>query len=711
MTFVNISLLAGTALIAVPIVLHLIMRRKPQWFEFPALRFLQRRHDANRRQLRLRHLLLLLLRALAILLLAWALARPSVQFGGSFGSQEAPVAAALVFDTAPRMEYRHENQTRLQAAQDLGLWLIAQLPRESEIAVLDTRSGGGVMQVDRGAARRSIDRLEIVPNAQPLPDAVGEALRLLKENQLPRKELYVFTDLSRGAWPAGRAADLQRRLDEVPGAGVYLIDVGVTDPVDYALGELRLSADVLSTRSTLTIETDISSLGGRGERAVELILLGEDGQEQKSGDRSVTLQPGNARQVEFRLTALDLGVHQGFLRIVGQDGLAADDVRYFSAEVQPPWRVLIAAPPPAGQYALFLREALAPELYRKRGQARFECTIVGLDKLAKTPLAQYAAVFVLDPHKLTPAVWQKLTDYAADGHGVGIFLGRNALPVDPFNEPQAQELLPGKLLRQVPRPDGDLHLSPRDLTHPILAEFRKQDPAPWDLFPVLRYWELDRLHSGASVVLRYSDGRPAVLERPLGNGRSLTMTTPVSDRPQHNPWNFLPVGDNAWPFMILVNQMATYLVGSTGQQLNYYAGQTAVVPLGADVPRPSYLLSGPGEISFTVTPDPERRCLVITATDRPGNYRVRAGGQNDRFDRGLSVNLAPEQTELDRISEQELAQRFGPRKFRLAKTRDQIDRQVSTARVGRELFTPLILALAVALAFESVLANRFYREG
>ena len=124
MTFLNISLLAGTALIAVPIILHLIMRRKPRLFEFPALRFVQKKHDTNQRKLKLRHLLLLLLRIGAISLLAFALARPSVQFGGALGSQEAPVAAALIFDAAPRMEYLRENQTRLQAAREMGLWQI-----------------------------------------------------------------------------------------------------------------------------------------------------------------------------------------------------------------------------------------------------------------------------------------------------------------------------------------------------------------------------------------------------------------------------------------------------------------------------------------------------------------------------------------------------------------------------------------------------------
>ena len=121
MTFLHLSLLAGSALIAVPILLHLLMRRKPKRLEFPAMRFLEMRQDVNRRRLRLRHLLLLLLRAGAIALLAFALARPSLKLAGAVGSQEAPVAAALVFDAAPRIEYRHDNQTRLESGRDLGL--------------------------------------------------------------------------------------------------------------------------------------------------------------------------------------------------------------------------------------------------------------------------------------------------------------------------------------------------------------------------------------------------------------------------------------------------------------------------------------------------------------------------------------------------------------------------------------------------------------
>jgi hypothetical protein len=98
-----------------------------------------------------------------------------------------------------------------------------------------------------------------------------------------------------------------------------------------------------------------------------------------------------------------------------------------------------------------------------------------------------------------------------------------------------------------------------------------------------------------------------------------------------------------------------------------------------------------------------------SATELPGNYRVKAGGESG-FDRGFSVNLPLSATLLDRITEPELKELFGDFPFRLARERDQIEREVSTNRVGHELFSLLIALVAVLLGLEHVLANRFYRQ-
>jgi len=723
MAFVNPLLLAGTALVAIPIVLHLIMRRKPRHFEFPALRFVQGRHDVNRRRLRLRHLVLLALRALAIALLAAALARPSVKFSGVLGTQEAPVAAVLVFDTSMRMEYQHENRTRLEAAQELALWLLAQFPGESRIAVVDTGPGLPAFQVDRGAAKHRIERLSTVANSRPLSATLDDAVELVRESELARREIYVLTDMARVSWPGESAPRLRDRLARVTDLGVYLIDVGVEDPVNTALGELRLSGQVLSTGSSLRIETDVFHRGPEAERTVELYLLEADPDESTDGAQAprktrqttVQLGPDQAEQVRFDIGSLPIGTHQGYVAVAGQDGLACDDRRFFTVEVKPAWRILVAAPEPAERFALFLTQMLAPESYRRTGQAAFDCRVIDLEELAKHRLEPYAAVFLVDPTPLDRDTWGKLGEFVSGGRGLAVFLGRKAGAIASFNRPEAQRLLAGKLLRQARRPEGNVHLAPQDLQHPILAAFRDlSESVPWQEMPVFRYWQLAKPGPGVDVVVALNDGRPAILERPVGRGRVLPMTTPVSDDPnQPDAWNLLPVGlGQSWPFFYLVNDMALYLVGSSDQQLNYYAGQTATVRLDPSRSFRSYVLRTPDPdgVEFRLTPNAQDDSLTVTSTGPLGNYRIRAGGGSSGVEHGFSVNLAREQTRLERLSEEELADLFGPLPYRVARDRNQLEGDRSRQRVGRELFAALILLVAIALGIEHVLANRFYRE-
>ncbi|MHB1034032.1 MAG: BatA domain-containing protein [Pirellulales bacterium] len=707
----NPTLLAGGAFVAAPIVLHLIMRRKSRHLEFPAMRFLQARHEANRRRFRLRHLVLLALRIAAIGLFAAALARPSLTSSGFIGDQEAPVAAAMVFDTSPRMEYRHQNQTRLQAAGDIGVWLLSQLPPESQVAVLDSGLGSAVFQVDLGAAKQRIERLESTAVAQPLTRVVEEALRLLADSGRERKEIYIFTDRARASWPADAAKRFQEQLARVNGVGLYVIDVGVEEPQNFALGELRLSGQFLSKNSPLVVETDLARQGPAAERDVELVLLEPDGTPRRRGRETLALGAGESRQVTFRIAGLDEGTHQGYVRIVGEDALAADDIHYFTVEVKPAWRVLIAAPKPVARYAFFLPEALAPEAFRKTGQAKFQCDVIALDQLANHSLAEYSAVWLLDPAPPTPETWQALDDFARKGGGVAISLGRNAQPVDTFNAPAAQRLLPGKLVRQARAPAGDLWLVTDALQHPALAGFRPiQGSIPWDAYPVFRYWELGEMAAGVGVVARYNDHRPAILERSVGKGRVLTMTTPISDPANPAPWNLLPTGLEPWPMFVLANGMASYLVGSGEEQLNYTAGQMAVLDLGADRRYTNYLLITPRGDPLRQTVNAAQNAIVVTATDRPGNYRVEAGGQQNGLRRGFSVNLASEASRLDRASREDLDGIFGPFEYRMARDRTQIDRNLSRGRVGRELYPYLIALVAIALALEHIVASRFYPE-
>jgi hypothetical protein len=714
MTFLHVALLGGVAAIAVPIVLHLIMRQQPKHLEFPALRFIKRREHANRRQIRLRHWLLLALRCALLGLLALALARPSILTSGVL-DQEAPVAAALVFDTSPRMQYRKQNKTRLEVAQETAGWLLPQLPPESDVAVLDSRVASAAFAVDLGAARQRIERLDAKAMTQPLAVALEAGLKLVQESQKPRKEVYVFTDLSRAAWSRDAMSVVERQLANYREVGIYLIDVGVTNPSNFGLGELRLSGQVLSKNSPLGVACDLLHVGPDGERSVEVCLVDRNsGAASIRGRAAFSLRAGESERADFRLRGLGPGVHQGYLKLLGEDALACDDTRWFTVDVRPAWRVLIAAPQDAGgkpnEYALFLSEALAPYAIRIKGEAAFECEVVSTDQLARKPLDPYAAVCVLDPRPLEPAVWQKLQAYAAGGGGVGIFLGRNASPVESFNEPLAQELLPGNLARQWRT--GEASLAPDNLQHPILAKFAALGGSiPWESFPIFRHWQLDQLTKDAAVVLRFSNNQPALIERPVGEGRVLVMTTPISD-PANRPdtWNLLPTGEEPWPFVMLTNEMLLYLVGGAGERLNYTAGDTAIVRLGSGERYPIHSLTTPRGDQIRTPADEKQNALVVTSTEVPGNYRIQAGGGQQGVDLGFSVNLPQQVSQLDRATADDLKAVFGAKEFRLARNRDEIDRSVSAGRVGQELYPYLIVLLVVILALEQALSNRFYQD-
>lgn len=715
MTFLHIAFLGGIAAVAVPVVLHLIMRQQPKHLEFPALRFVLQRKDANRRRMRLRHLLLLLLRCAAIALLALALARPSMQAAGMLGNEEAPVAAALVFDTSPRMDYRLNNKTRLDEAKETGLWLLSQLPPESEATVMDSRTSSAAFAAELASARQRVTRLTAAPAEFPLLTVLDDAIRLLSESDKQRKEIYLFTDLSQGGLPTSVPPAWHARMESLGNIGLYVIDVGALEPRNFALGEPRLPSEVLARNSPLTLQLDIARTGfgteaAEDERTIELYLQSPGEAPVARGREVARFGPGDSQSLTFRVAGLEAGVHQGFVKIFGQDNLECDDTRYFTVVTRPAWKVLIAAPPKPDDYALFLHEALAPYAQRIKGEASYRCDVVNLKELATRKLEDYSAVFVLDPTPLSDAEWQQLSAYAFRGGGVAIFLGRNAHPMAAFNSPAAQEVLPGKLVRQWRSGERDITLAPGSLQHPLLARFQPlASSVPWDAFPVFRHWDLGQLADGSAIVMDYSNGMPALIERPLGRGSVLTMTTPISDPSNRaDMWNNLPYGEGNWPIFMLVNEMARYLVGSGNVRLNYLAGETVAISLGKERVPTMSLVTPRGDIVPQAVGETQNS-LVVAATDTVGNYQASGTSEAGRVDLGFSVNLPETDSRLERLTAEQVKALFEPAPYRVARTREQIKRDVNVSRVGVELYPHLMLLLALVLVAEQVLSNRFYR--
>ncbi len=181
-------------------------------------------------------------------------------------------------------------------AQDTCLWLLPQLPPESQVAVIDSAVAAPAFQVDLVAARQRVERLESEGVGRPLVDSLLSAAELLKDAPQERKEIYVFTDLSQAAWKTQSAARLQERIRALGHVGVYLIDVGVKDPRNFTLGEIQLSGQVLARNSPLRVQSDLSVVGTGGERVVELYLLDPQGHPQSAARRRSRWKPAPRRE-------------------------------------------------------------------------------------------------------------------------------------------------------------------------------------------------------------------------------------------------------------------------------------------------------------------------------------------------------------------------------------------------------------------------------
>ena len=123
-------LLWGAAAVAVPIIIHLINRRRFKRVIWAAMKFVQLSIDQNQRRMKLEDWILLFLRCAMLVLLALALARPRMTGTQStFLGGEGEVASVLVLDEATSALDNATEQSVMRSIeglnQDLTILIIA----------------------------------------------------------------------------------------------------------------------------------------------------------------------------------------------------------------------------------------------------------------------------------------------------------------------------------------------------------------------------------------------------------------------------------------------------------------------------------------------------------------------------------------------------------------------------------------------------------
>ncbi len=606
------AMLLGLGLLALPVAAHLTGFRELKTIDFPTLRFLRASELKVRRRRRIQSLLLLLLRCAAIGALVLLFARPSLTWTATALSGLDPATTTVVLlDRSASMTIGAEGDTVFERATAEARKLLEGLA-PGTLAALVTFDGrtqvvAPGLTADRGPLLAALGEAPAGAGATHVDRALRRARELLRDAGVARANVFVLSDGTAtsppsglGDWPEGLVVHYHDLLGSIPD-NRWVLDARSSTGLRAGEGlKLRATAGrrgadedrtpiELATDDGIAVFGDLEWADGEGTATFTLPMP-------PSGRVAATLTlPDDALSLDDRLPFTLTGDTDLSVLLVSGDGgnnPRDDEVHYLSRALQPG----------AGSPSRVRPRVVAAEELRRidgqRGDVVFLCNVA-------------------DPGPLSA----DLLSFVRRGGGLFISVGSRVDP-DRYNE-LLSELLPARFSEIKPRGCGTCGQGPMGLGPPPLGgdEFRVFRTGGASVFSQVRFGKLlgtePHLEPDARVLLRFSDGLPALLERRVGEGRVVLFTSTIDD-----DWTDLPLRA---VFPPLVHQFARGLSDTLlldGGHVVQVGGMVPL-PLPVDASEAAWVQGPAGdEIQLDAGAADAEGLVPFRQTDRPGHYRL-----------------------------------------------------------------------------------------
>ena len=706
MGFINsLPLWLGLAALglALPILIHLIRRiRRLEW---GAMTLLLRAMKKRKKRIRMEDLWVLILRCLALVLLALALLRPTlISSAGAWLLGSQSVGMVIAIDASFSMGHG-TGSTRFDDAKAAALTISATLDPGDPLTILLLGSTPHILLQKTGYDELHVSR--ILTEAKPLPEALNldACMQPLHASMLamdtPVQECHIISDAQSQSWRtiSDRGERLLREMSTdteqhkrrcyfIQTAAVHGENIAITR-LDYAGGTLRkegtagFAAEVINTGKSVSERITVGlEVNGRH---IDTRVLG-------------TLPAGRSRVARFSVPFTQSGPHRLVASLTGDAALAADDTRYAVAHIPEKLSVLCIEDNPFSveqqdAETYFLQKAMRLKGVGAAVGIRFDTVSpsgFGAKHLEDTELTILANVADLSSDAAA-----MLGDAVRRGLGLLIFTG-DAVDPQRLNDVLGAEqgLLPAELLESRKLPEARaIPLTISDNTHPVGAALAGLSA---DMRGGTRFWGYiaARPDPGARTILELANGMPLLIEKPVGLGRVLLFTS-SPDR----SWNDLPVSPI---YPIWLHTVASHVTG---------AGLDAL-EVGQDI-RVSARSAGPSASIRTPSGD-LRRGRVEKATDRvvvaggladePGFYEVRMLESEEPL--LLAANIDAEESDVSVLTKNELMSALEKSGISLLSTASELAVSIRQNRVGYEIWRLLLAIGLLALVAQAVLADR-----
>ncbi len=719
--FASPWLLFGLAGASIPVIIHLLHRRKAREIPWAAMKFLADAARKQSRRMRWEQWLLLCVRCLALACVALALSRPFFENDTRAQSTHEPRHLILVIDDSFSMGYRQGEETRLEEALDVARRLIETARVGDGLSLITTTAGNEEATIyaptynkeSALAELKSIALTELANDPQAIPSRLKNLLREAPE--LKRKELVLIGDFSARDWPLDDPAQrdsLRSEWTEVlKAAEVSLINLGAGEAPNAGVVSVRVEGEPALAGRTVFVRATLRAWGGESLTG-KLVEFFADGK-QLASRRLDDVDPHQAT-IDFEYLCSTPGEHKLEVRLQ-PDRLAIDDVRAATLKVSQALRVLIVdgrfASPPRARSSYYLSRALSARSEERAAELEVVTTLADPLELVDLQLSNFDLVALCNLPALSETVARRLSAFLHRG-GSLLVVGGDLVRPDEWNA----RFDAGWPLKIPFRFTGQASPTPEQMTvvgflaeqldHPIVAPFRGNPGMGLESALIWNYLRIDApRHEGSQVVLRFENGDPALVEvnDPAVAGRCLFVLTSMDAT--WGSWaplsaSFPPI---AWESVLS-------LLRPSGRETPHIVGKPLSGRLPPDAAAGALRLRTPQGLDVEL--EPLRDDLLprwqYDEVRHSGIYELTIGatGRSQLF----SVGLDPTESDLTSVSETELRQQFfGERRvaYRDLTSGTPTDLAADFAQDRSPLVAALLWTALVLLAVETLLAWSF----
>ena len=709
MSFLNPLLLLGVLGVSLPILAHLLNRDQVKRTDWAAMRFLNRSVKVRSRKLRLRDLLLLAMRCLALLLIVFALAKP---FGASDGNTIASMGAERVgvliaIDASSSMQHSDGTDTRFERAL-----------AKADVIARSIRPGNPVTLVLLGSEHQVLLRntsfnpaaFTQILNAQaataePLDlDNVPRFLgNLSAELKAPQREIYLISDMTELSWQA-RAGFLQTSLrDLAADASVIMVPIeGGTE--NLGVTNLELVSGVLRMDTTARYRATVRNYGEQEVRDVRVTGLMND----INVDSKIipSIAPGASESVSLFVPFRDPGAVR-ISAAIEDDALLADNTRRTVAVIREKVSVLCVDGDTAGGTSSRLIAAALQAHRSLSGEENLAVKSVSWTELPAQDLDGFDIVVLADVPDITAEQAQTFETYVRKGRGLIWFAG-DRIKADVWNERSQRDgdtsLLPAIIEQVVETTDAMGIGRPLDPSHTNHPAIRSLGALPEDLLSEARFTRMLQVRPAptSTRILTLAGGdTPMLLAHSLGRGQVFMFTTSAG-----GAWNSMAVTP---VFPLLLQQMVTYLTAREFETPQTVGNSIALTYTDQPGANDAVFETPSGElITVPVREHRNRFVAMLDNAREAGFYQARVSPQAPGTP--IAVNVDPRESAVKALSPEEASHILTDTNVRVARSESGLLEVINEGRTVRSFWPILMLAGLLLVVGEGLFAGFLTRR-